>query len=90
MISDTASNSTGRHTFPLSSSYSTDSSGTGTSSSTGRGAPNSEATSDEQPDLGAFTTVLRAWNHFQPAPACPLASPVAPPCQWRPQAAEPG
>ncbi|KAF8218060.1 hypothetical protein K438DRAFT_2006969, partial [Mycena galopus ATCC 62051] len=28
----------------------------------------SEPTSDELPDLGAFTTVLRAWNHLQPAP----------------------
>lgn len=72
MISDTASSSTGRHTFPLSPSYSTDSSATGTSSSTGRGAPNSEATSDEQPDLGAFTTVLRAWTHLQPAPRVPI------------------
>ncbi|KAJ7708369.1 hypothetical protein B0H17DRAFT_1165928 [Mycena rosella] len=26
----------------------------------------SEPTSDELPDLGAFTTVLRAWNHLQP------------------------
>ncbi|KAF8650669.1 hypothetical protein AX16_005126 [Volvariella volvacea WC 439] len=26
----------------------------------------SEATSDETPDLGAFTTVLREWNHLQP------------------------
>ncbi|KAJ7653112.1 hypothetical protein DFH06DRAFT_1270126 [Mycena polygramma] len=28
----------------------------------------SEPTSDELPDLGAFTTVLRAWNHLQPLP----------------------
>ncbi|ESK92550.1 hypothetical protein Moror_4426 [Moniliophthora roreri MCA 2997] len=28
----------------------------------------SEATSDEVPDLGQFTAVLRAWNHFQPLP----------------------
>ncbi|KAJ7769184.1 hypothetical protein DFH07DRAFT_1058229 [Mycena maculata] len=28
----------------------------------------SEPTSDELPDLGAFTTVLRAWNHLQPTP----------------------
>ncbi|KAJ7148795.1 hypothetical protein C8R43DRAFT_1008799 [Mycena crocata] len=28
----------------------------------------SEPTSDELPDLGAFTTVLRAWNHLQPPP----------------------
>ncbi|KAK7016311.1 hypothetical protein R3P38DRAFT_2993900 [Favolaschia claudopus] len=28
----------------------------------------SEPTSDELPDLGAFTAVLRAWNHLQPTP----------------------
>ncbi|KAJ7023047.1 hypothetical protein C8F04DRAFT_1135468 [Mycena alexandri] len=28
----------------------------------------SEPTSDELPDLGAFTTVLRAWTHLQPPP----------------------
>ncbi|THU93440.1 hypothetical protein K435DRAFT_967301 [Dendrothele bispora CBS 962.96] len=28
----------------------------------------SEPTSDETPDLGAFTTILRAWSHLQPAP----------------------
>ncbi|KAJ7457181.1 hypothetical protein B0H11DRAFT_1818382, partial [Mycena galericulata] len=28
----------------------------------------SEPTSDELPDLGAFTTVLRAWNHLLPPP----------------------
>ncbi|KAJ7143738.1 hypothetical protein C8R44DRAFT_973591 [Mycena epipterygia] len=28
----------------------------------------SEPTSDELPDLGAFTTVLRAWTHLQPFP----------------------
>ncbi|TFK64545.1 hypothetical protein BDN72DRAFT_261522 [Pluteus cervinus] len=28
----------------------------------------SEATSEEMPNLGAFTTVLRAWSHLQPQP----------------------
>ncbi|KAF8154739.1 hypothetical protein B0H34DRAFT_535684 [Crassisporium funariophilum] len=35
-------------------------------------APQSEPTSDEQPDLGAFTTVLRAWTHLQPPPRIPV------------------
>ncbi|EGN94319.1 hypothetical protein SERLA73DRAFT_77737 [Serpula lacrymans var. lacrymans S7.3] len=32
----------------------------------------SEATSDESPDLGAFTTVFRALNHLQPLRTLPL------------------
>ena len=35
-------------------------------------APRSEPTSDEQPDLGAFTTVLREWTHLQPPPRIPV------------------
>ncbi|TFK32794.1 hypothetical protein BDQ12DRAFT_474965 [Crucibulum laeve] len=35
-------------------------------------APLSDATSDEQPDLGAFTTVLRAWTYLQPQPRIPV------------------
>ena len=35
-------------------------------------APQSEPTSDEQPDLGAFTTVLRAWTYLQPPPRIPV------------------
>ncbi|KAF8960606.1 hypothetical protein BDZ97DRAFT_1294422 [Flammula alnicola] len=35
-------------------------------------APHSEPTSDEQPDLGAFTTVLREWTHLQPPPRIPV------------------
>ena len=35
-------------------------------------APQSEPTSDEQPDLGAFTTVLRAWTYLQPLPRIPV------------------
>ncbi|KAF9531355.1 hypothetical protein CPB83DRAFT_100563 [Crepidotus variabilis] len=35
-------------------------------------APDSEPTSDEQPDLGAFTTVLREWTHLQPPPRIPI------------------
>ena len=35
-------------------------------------APQSEPTSDEQPDLGAFTTVLRAWTYLQPSPRIPV------------------
>src|SRR5687767_12727031 len=38
------------------------------SQSTTDSGPSSEATSDEQPDLGAFGTVLRAWTHLQPPP----------------------
>ncbi|EKM77583.1 hypothetical protein AGABI1DRAFT_130274 [Agaricus bisporus var. burnettii JB137-S8] len=29
-------------------------------------------TSDEEPDLGAFTTILRAWGYLQPQPRIPL------------------
>ncbi|KIY61325.1 hypothetical protein CYLTODRAFT_427593 [Cylindrobasidium torrendii FP15055 ss-10] len=32
------------------------------------GSTISEATSDEQPNLGAFTTVFREWNYLQPSP----------------------
>ena len=35
-------------------------------------APISEPTSDEQPDLGAFVTVLREFNHLQPPPRIPI------------------
>jgi len=35
-------------------------------------APVSEPTSDEQPDLGAFVTVLREFNHLQPPPRIPI------------------
>ena len=35
-------------------------------------APRSDPTSDEQPDLGAFTTVLREWTHLQPGPRIPV------------------
>ncbi|KAF8908132.1 hypothetical protein CPB84DRAFT_205630 [Gymnopilus junonius] len=35
-------------------------------------APRSEPTSDEQPDLGAFTAVLREWTHLQPFPRIPV------------------
>ncbi|KAH9476039.1 hypothetical protein JR316_0011608 [Psilocybe cubensis] len=35
-------------------------------------APRSEPTSDEQPDLGAFTTVLREWTHLQPIQRIPV------------------
>ena len=35
-------------------------------------APISEPTSDEQPDLGAFVTVLREFNHLQPPPRIPV------------------
>ena len=61
-MSDTTSPSSG-HLHPLSPSSSmshTDS------------APQSEPTSDEQPDLGAFTTVLRAWTYLQPPPRIPV------------------
>jgi hypothetical protein len=41
------------------------------SSDSASSAPHSEPTSDEQPDLGAFTTVLRAWTYLQPHPRIP-------------------
>ena len=51
------------HLHPLSSS---------SSMSSTDSAPQSEPTSDEQPDLGAFTTVLRAWTYLQPPPRVPV------------------
>lgn len=62
MPSDTASTSS-RLTIPISPTFSTD-----TTSS----APHSEATTDETPDLGAFTQILWAWNNLQPAPRAPV------------------
>jgi hypothetical protein len=51
------------HLHPLSPSSSMSSTGS---------APQSEPTSDEQPDLGAFTSVLRAWTYLQPPPRIPV------------------
>lgn len=62
MPSDTASTSS-RVSIPISPAFSTD---------TVSSAPNSEPTSDEQPDLGAFTTVFWAWNNLQPHPRLPV------------------
>ncbi|RXW20395.1 hypothetical protein EST38_g5449 [Candolleomyces aberdarensis] len=62
MPSDTASTSS-RVSIPISPAFSTD---------TVSSAPNSEPTSDEQPDLGAFTTVFWAWNNLQPHPRHPM------------------
>ena len=53
---ETASTSS-RLTIPISPTFSND---------TTESAPRSEATSDEQPDLGAFTTVLWAWSNLGP------------------------
>ena len=61
-MSDTTSPSSG-HLHPLSPSSSLSSTDS---------APQSEPTSDEQPDLGAFTTVLRAWTYLQPPPRIPV------------------
>ena len=61
-MSDTTSPSSG-HLDPLSPS---------SSMSSTDSAPQSEPTSDEQPDLGAFTTVLRAWTYLQPPPRIPV------------------
>lgn len=61
-MSDTTSPSSG-HLHPLSPS---------SSMSSTDSAPQSEPTSDEQPDLGAFTTVLRAWTYLQPPPRIPV------------------
>lgn len=61
MSNETTSTSSPQ-TIAISPSFSSDS----TSS-----APHSEPTSDEQPDLGAFTTVLRAWTYLQPHPRIP-------------------
>ena len=61
-MSDTTSPSS-VHLHPLSPS---------SSMSSTDSAPQSEPTSDEQPDLGAFTTVLRAWTYLQPPPRIPL------------------
>ncbi|KAF6760412.1 hypothetical protein DFP72DRAFT_959700 [Ephemerocybe angulata] len=59
MLSDSTSTNS-RLSEPISPTFSTDT------------APRSEATSDEQPDLGAFTTILRAWNHLQPPRRIPI------------------
>ena len=61
-MSDTTSPSS-VHLHPLSPSSSISSTDS---------APQSEPTSDEQPDLGAFTTVLRAWTYLQPPPRIPV------------------
>jgi hypothetical protein len=61
-MSDTTSPSSA-HLHPLSPS---------SSMSSTDSAPQSEPTSDEQPDLGAFTTVLRAWTYLQPPPRIPV------------------
>ena len=61
-MSDTTSSSS-VHLHPLSPS---------SSMSSTDSAPQSEPTSDEQPDLGAFTTVLRAWTYLQPPPRIPV------------------
>jgi len=62
MPSDTASTSS-RLTVPISPTFSTDTTGS---------APRSEATTDETPDLGAFTQILWAWNNLQPTPRAPV------------------
>ena len=62
MPSDTASTSS-RLTIPISPTFSTGTTGS---------APRSEATTDETPDLGAFTQILWAWNNLQPAPRAPV------------------
>ncbi|KAF6752850.1 hypothetical protein DFP72DRAFT_903787 [Ephemerocybe angulata] len=61
MPSDTASASS-RLTIPISPIFSTD------AASSSR----SDATSDEEPDLGAFATVLWAWNNLQPTQRMPM------------------
>ncbi|TFK23308.1 hypothetical protein FA15DRAFT_468577 [Coprinopsis marcescibilis] len=58
MISDTSSSTSSRQTIPISPCFST------TSSS----GPASQATSDEEPDLGAFRTVFWALPGLQPPP----------------------
>ncbi|KJA22567.1 hypothetical protein HYPSUDRAFT_202129 [Hypholoma sublateritium FD-334 SS-4] len=60
-MSETSSPSVHIHPISPSSSFSSTDSGL-----------RSELTSDEEPDLGAFTTVLREWTHLQPPPRIPV------------------
>lgn len=60
-MSETSSPSVHIHPISPSSSFSSADSGL-----------HSELTSDEEPDLGAFTTVLREWTHLQPPPRIPV------------------
>lgn len=62
-MSDTSSPSVHVHPISPSSSF---------SESSGDSELYSEPTSDEEPDLGAFNTVLREWTHLQPPPRIPV------------------